>query len=253
MSNSIGFISLTIFALLVLILFYIVFITKRRICQTEDNTYLLILIITILTSISGLILGICIIQISKIPILIINFLNKIYLSGLLLWGLTLTYYTFHVSKIKRNIKNPLKLFVMLGSICCLLIFLLPIHNDFIDGQAIVSGLSLQFTFFAIGIEFLFMIILLIMNIKNINKKYYPIFTLVFLSIINLLIQIIFPQLNYLINPSIAFIIFLMYFTIENPDIKVLNELYKNKTIMEQTYDDKANFLFEAAQEIKNPL
>ena len=51
----------------------------------------------------------------------------------------------------------------------------------------------------------------------------------------------------------AFITFLMYFTIENPDMQMINELYKNKELVESTYEDKSNFLFEMTQEVRNPL
>jgi len=45
----------------------------------------------------------------------------------------------------------------------------------------------------------------------------------------------------------------MYHTIENPDKTMLNELYRNKELVEQTYEDKSNFLFEMTGEVRNPL
>ena len=51
----------------------------------------------------------------------------------------------------------------------------------------------------------------------------------------------------------AFIIFLMYFTIENPDVKQINEMVRNNEIVEQTYIDKSNFLFEMTGEVREPL
>ena len=51
----------------------------------------------------------------------------------------------------------------------------------------------------------------------------------------------------------SFIIMLMYFTIENPDIKMLQEMAKNNDLVEQTYIDKSNFLFELTGEVNNPL
>ena len=60
--------------------------------------------------------------------------------------------------------------------------------------------------------------------------------------------------SVLITTMIGTIIcYTMYFTMENPDVKMLNELYKNKELMEQNYEDKYNFLFEMTQEARNPL
>jgi hypothetical protein len=42
----------------------------------------------------------------------------------------------------------------------------------------------------------------------------------------------------------------MYFTIENPDLKVVNELLRNKELMEQGMDDKSRFLFETSRRLK---
>ena len=44
----------------------------------------------------------------------------------------------------------------------------------------------------------------------------------------------------------------MYFTIENPDLKVVNELLRNRELVEKQMEDKSRFLFEMSQEIKTP-
>jgi len=46
---------------------------------------------------------------------------------------------------------------------------------------------------------------------------------------------------------------LMFFTIENPDIKLLGEVYRNKELIEQSYEDKSNFLFELTQQVRTPI
>ncbi len=52
------------------------------------------------------------------------------------------------------------------------------------------------------------------------------------------------------NYLFTFMLFIMYFTIENPDLKVVNELLRNKELMEQGMDDKSRFLFETSRRLK---
>ena len=60
-------------------------------------------------------------------------------------------------------------------------------------------------------------------------------------------------MNYLINPVFIFIAVVMYFTIENPDVKVINELNRNKDILEKNNEDRSNFLFKMTQEVRKPV
>ena len=106
----------------------------------------------------------------------------------------------------------------------LLIFILPakITND--SEVVLVSGLSVYFTYIVIGISFLVMFLLLLLDYKHINnRKYLPIHSLAILGVIVLIIQVL-TNLNYLINPSLVLIITFMYFTIENPDVDIINKL-----------------------------
>ena len=98
-----------------------------------------------------------------------------------------------------------------------------------------------------------MFILLLLDHNNMrNKKYVPIYLLAVLGSLVLITQI-FTNLNYLINPSLILIITLMYFTIENPDMQMVEELNKNRKLTEQNFEEKSNFLFKISQDLKQPL
>ena len=66
-------------------------------------------------------------------------------------------------------------------------------------------------------------------------------------------MIIDPTLNYLINPVLIFIAFIMYHTIENPDVKVIETLNENRKLIEKTNEEKLNILFELQQKTKEPI
>ena len=57
MENIQGFIALNSYALLLILFISVVFYSKKRLHYVEDNTYSYLLIVTILTTISGIILG----------------------------------------------------------------------------------------------------------------------------------------------------------------------------------------------------
>lgn len=45
----------------------------------------------------------------------------------------------------------------------------------------------------------------------------------------------------------------MYFTIENPDLKLLNEYTQNKELLENNIESKINMLFKVSEDVKSPL
>ena len=71
-------------------------------------------------------------------------------------------------------------------------------------------------------------------------------------IISMVIQNILPDL-FLINFSLTTVIVVMYFTIENPDLKIIEELKKNRSLTSKSYIEKSNFLFRMSAEVRKPI
>ena len=57
----------------------------------------------------------------------------------------------------------------------------------------------------------------------------------------------------IITSAHTIMLVLMYFTIENPDLQMVEELSTNKKLTEQNFEEKTNFLFKISQELKKPL
>ena len=143
-----------------------------------------------------------------------------------------------------------KIMYFICIVSIILVTILPLYANDIN---YTYGPSANYVYSLSGVMITFIVFMLIRNFRNIRtKKYTPVFSFIFLGIITMIVQYFNPELTLMI-PMETFVTFLMFFTIENPDVKMLNELYKNKEIMESNYEDKYNFLFEITQESRNPL
>ena len=189
--------------------------------------------------------------------LISDIIYKSYLVYLLTWTAFFTYYVYRIStenipNVTGTMKKVLILFCVLVSA---FVYILPIEvvikNDF--QIRYTTGASVFYTYAVSGILVFIMSLILLRNRKNIRKKkYIPVVVFFVVGTLAIVLQLARPEL-LLITYVETLICVIMYFTIENPDIKMLNELYRNRELMEQGYEDKYNFLFELTQEAKKPI
>lgn len=255
MSSILGFLLINIYALLIIASTTIIFFRKKRSKQFEDETYKNFLIVNIFISLSGLVLGLAVTPELNFNKFFISILNKLYLICLLLWISILTYYFLHVSrKDSKNEKRVSKIFNIIELVSILLIAVLPITVNVSDTGAVSEGPAIMFTYTMFAIGFITQIICVLSNYKNLkSKKYIPLYLLIVLGSLVVVTIVLNPSLNYIINPVFIFIAFIMFHTIENPDMQMIDTLLRNKELVEETVNDKSNFLFKVSQEMKKPV
>ena len=245
---------LTIGSLFYIILLIIVYFSKKRIKSLENKIYSMLLVSNFIGIILAILCYFTVLNYEKM-VLINYIVSRLYLVYLVTF--IFLFFIYLIVLIEKNNKQKkynicIKMFGIIELFIILLIYILPLEYENING-VYSYGPSANVVYILATICMVIWTILIFMNRRNVLlKKLVPIAIFILGAMITTIIQKINPSL-LLMTSMESFVIFLMYFTIENPDVSMLNELYKNKELMEQNYIDKYNFLFEMTQEARNPL
>lgn len=227
------------------------YFSRKKISNYENQIYKKILI----TSFFGMFIdlyGYIVLQISDNSTAEINiYIAKIYLFYFFLWiTFFKDYMVIITTKDKQKLKKSRLLSLIIFFIFIILNISLPLTIVDNDGLIYSSGIIVIVLYIIVGIQIMYMIDLLIKYAKNttFNQKI-PLYVFFILGTIAMIIQFIFPEV-LLITATECIITCLMYFTIENPDMKLLTEMHEAKEISDNANEEKTLFLYNMTQEIR---
>ena len=249
-------ISISFFIVLVILAF--VYFFKEKIDSLENKIFKRLIPITLFgLLIEALIYYLTINGIDSNSLLISITIRLLYIYYVL-WMFHFVIYGFVIffsidSSVNKKYKKFKTIAYLLYFVFLVLSIVLPIDIKITDTYLYPHGIgtTVQYIIFSFGMTIIFFSGIL-NHEKLKTKESIPLIACMFLGIISVLVQ--YYHLEFLfIVPSHSIAVILMYFTIENPDLKLINELNVAKDAADRANNAKTDFLSSMSHEIRTPL
>lgn len=245
---------LPIYSIFLLIILNFAFFTKKRVNSDETKSYSVLIILSsfnIIFNTIGISLG-YFDGVSDFLYALNHFDLPLYFWWTSVMFLYLLFVYMNTTGRRQTYFKIKKIIIVINILITILTIFLPFEVVITETAGYAIGTCVSVVYLVSGIYLIMSFITaVLLVIKKQFKKIIPLLSLITLGIIAALIQKIVPSL--IIIPSVAVLVeFIMYFTIENPDLKMVNELLRNKELVEKQMEDKSRFLFEVTEDIKGP-
>jgi len=246
--------SFTLLSLFYSIILLFSFFSKKSVKNTETRLFKGIIITNFLNIVFAL-LFVSSVKYELLGDVLDNILGKFILICFYTFSFLFNIFVISIAKKKDDnfLEDNLKLFSVLYLLFMLPIALLPI-SIFNENKIIYTyGLSCSYLYVFITAMIIFWILFMLAHLKTLRKrKCIPVIAYVVLLGIVVFIQRENPELLLLTSLE-TIVSYILFNTIENPDVKMIEKLNIAKDQAEKANRAKTDFLSSMSHEIRTPL
>ena len=240
------------------ILIAVVYFSKKKYNDFGDKIYKIMLILTIIMFLIEICFVFSVDYMKYIP-LATRILSIAYVLLCIIWFAMLILYTWSLDKSVSSGDISLKrmLYIIISVIVISFTVFLMLPTTYTSGKNnefyVIGGKSIMVLYVVAAISLIFIFYALVKNRKKISMiKRLPIFLLLFFIGITTVVQFIYADINDLTFLLAGFIV-IMYFTFENQDLKLVDELRNAKDEAIKASNEQTEFLSSMSHEIRTPM
>lgn len=250
--------SMPLSATLISFIILFVYLSKERLRIRENDIYVIMLVCILFDS--ALVSGIYINAGEGESVTLIRLLNRLDYMMLAGWSLCLYVYTHIVlyrKKVRKADERSTKPMTLMAAVTAIVEagLILALRLDTISENGIiqvVTGPAVFFTFGCCAVHLVVSLIVILFNLKNATKKILPVFFSLVIAGLCAVIYYFFPGISG-VSMGLAIVNLTMYFTIENPDVQMLEAVKLAKEEAMRANQAKTDFLSSMSHEIRTPI